>query len=112
MFQGPFIMLESYLNLMMMMIMLVMMMMLFVESKIPWLSHGWRPPCGGERAQRDTAPKVIVIDFAEIQNWGRYQTGQPGPISENQAQWLRLQFCPVAVGVTEWNECSRPNHLF
>ena len=23
------------------------------------------------RAQRDTALKLIVIDFAEIQNWGR-----------------------------------------
>ena len=33
-------------------------------------AHGWRPR-GGKRAQRDTAPKVIVIDFAEIQNWGR-----------------------------------------
>ena len=28
-------------------------------------------PRGGERAQSDTAPKLIVIDFAEIQNWGR-----------------------------------------
>ena len=35
------------------------------------LAHGWRPPRGGERAQRDTAPKVIVAVFAEIQNWGR-----------------------------------------
>ena len=34
---------------------------------------GWRPPRGGERAQRDTAPKLIVIEFAEIQNWGRCQ---------------------------------------
>ena len=32
------------------------------------LTHGWRPPRGDERAQRDIAPKVIVIDFAEIQN--------------------------------------------
>ena len=29
-----------------------------------WLAHGWRPPRCGERAQRDTAPKVIVINFA------------------------------------------------
>ena len=36
------------------------------------LAHGSRPPHGGEWAQRDTAPKLIVIDFAEIQNWGRY----------------------------------------
>ena len=35
------------------------------------LAHGWRPPRGGERAQRDAVPKVIVIDFAEIQIWGR-----------------------------------------
>ena len=34
-------------------------------------AHGWRPPRGGERAQRYTTPKLIVIDFAEIQNWGR-----------------------------------------
>ena len=34
------------------------------------LAHGWRPH-GGQRTQRDTAPKLIVIDFAEIQNWGR-----------------------------------------
>ena len=35
------------------------------------LAHGWRPPRGGKRAQRDTAPKLIVIDLAEILNWGR-----------------------------------------
>ena len=34
------------------------------------------------------------------------------PFSEKQAQWLMLQFCPVTVGVTEWNEFSRFNHLF
>ena len=41
-----------------------------------------------------------------------WQTVQPGPISEKQAQWLRLQFCPVTVGVTEWIGCSRLSHLF
>ena len=44
-------------------IMMMMMMMMMASS--------WRPPRGGERAQRDTAPKLIVIDFVEIQNWGR-----------------------------------------
>ena len=32
---------------------------------------------------------------------GTRETVQPGPVSEEQAQWLRLQFCPVTVGVTE-----------
>ena len=32
---------------------------------------GWRPPCGGERAQRDSALKLIAIHLAEIQNWGK-----------------------------------------
>ena len=41
-----------------------------------------------------------------------WQTVQPGPVSEKQAQWLMLQFCPLTVGVTEWIECSRLNHLF
>ena len=34
------------------------------------LAHGWRPSRNGERAQSDIAPKLIVIDIAEIQNWG------------------------------------------
>ena len=40
------------------------------DNKLFKLGHGWRPPRGGERAQRDTAPKLIVIHFAKIQNWG------------------------------------------
>ena len=31
---------------------------------------------------------------------------------EKQPQWLTLQLCLVTVGVTEWIECSRLNHLF
>ena len=27
---------------------------------------GWRPPCGGEWAQRDTVVKLKVIHFTEI----------------------------------------------
>ena len=41
-----------------------------------------------------------------------WKTVQPGPFSEKQAQWLRLQLCPVIVGVIEWIEWSRLNHLF
>ena len=41
-----------------------------------------------------------------------WQTVQPGPFSEKQPQWLTLQLCLVTVGVTEWIECSRLNHLF
>ena len=33
-------------------------------------THGWRPPRGGGRAQRDTALKLIASHFAKIQNWG------------------------------------------
>ena len=63
-----------------------------------------------------TALKLIVIyvqrfriraDFDEL-----WQTVQPGPFSEKQPQWLTLQLCLVTVGVTEWIECSRLNHLF
>ena len=57
--------------MMMMMIMVVVVVMMMMMMMM--LAHGWRPPRGGERAQRDTAPKAIVIDFAEIQNWGRYR---------------------------------------
>ena len=36
------------------------------------LAHGWRPSRWGERVKRDNFPfKLIVILFAEIQNWGR-----------------------------------------
>ena len=41
-----------------------------------------------------------------------WQTVQPSPISEKQAQWLRLQFCPVTVGVMECIKCSQLSHLF
>ena len=41
-----------------------------------------------------------------------WQTVQPGPFSEKQAQWLTLQFCPVTLGVAEWIECSRLDHFF
>ena len=46
---------------------------MMIMMMIMMLGHGWRPPRGGEQAQRDTAPKMIVIDFAEIQNRGRYR---------------------------------------
>ena len=35
------------------------------------LAHAWRPPRGGGWVQRDSALKLIVIDFTEIQNWSR-----------------------------------------
>ena len=41
-----------------------------------------------------------------------WQTVQPGPFSEKQTQWLTLQLCLVTVGVTDWIECSRLDHLF
>jgi len=41
-----------------------------------------------------------------------WQAVQPGPFSGKQTQWLMLQLCLVIVGVTEWTECSRLNHLF
>ena len=41
-----------------------------------------------------------------------WQTVQPGPFSEKQAQWLTLQLRLVTVEVTEWIECSRLDHLF
>ena len=31
---------------------------------------------------------------------------------EKQTQWLTLKLCLVTVGVTEWIECSRLDHLF
>ena len=45
------------------------MMMMMVMIKV--LAHGWIPPRGAKRAQRDAALKLIVIHFAKIQNWGR-----------------------------------------
>ena len=33
--------------------------------------NGWRPPHGGEQAQRDSAFKLVGIYLTEIQNWGR-----------------------------------------
>ena len=57
------------------------------------LAHGWAPPLRGERAQRDTALNLIAITFTEIQNGvdvdDLWQTVQPGPFSENQAQQLQ-----------------------
>ena len=41
-----------------------------------------------------------------------WQTDQPGSFNENQTQWLTLQLCLATVGVTEWIECSRLDHLF
>ena len=32
------------------------------------LAHGWRPPHGGEQAQRDNCLQLIVIFVAEFQN--------------------------------------------
>ena len=51
--------------------MLVMMMIIIIITLIMMLAHGWRPLRGGERAQRDTAFKLVVIHIEEIQNWGR-----------------------------------------
>ena len=50
--------------MMVMMTMIIMIMMMVLD-------HDWRPHCGGERAQRESALTLIVIHFAEIQNWGR-----------------------------------------
>ena len=41
-----------------------------------------------------------------------WQAVQPGPFSEKQIQWLMLQLCLVNVGVTEWIESSRLDHIF
>ena len=41
---------------------MVMMMMLM---KIMILARGWRFPCGGEQAQRNTVHKLIVIHFTD-----------------------------------------------
>ena len=38
---------------------------------IMMLTHGCRPARGGKRTQRNTTPKLIAIQFADIQNWGR-----------------------------------------
>ena len=47
------------------------MMMMKMMMKMMMMGHGWRPPRGGERAQRDSALNLIAIHLAEIQNWGR-----------------------------------------
>ena len=57
--------------MMIMMMIIMMMMMIMMIMMMMMLAHGWRPPRGGKRAQRDTALKLIVIHFAKIQNWGR-----------------------------------------
>ena len=41
-----------------------------------------------------------------------WQAVQPGPFSEKQTQWLMLQLCLVNVGVAEWIESSRLDHIF
>ena len=46
---------------------MMMMIIIIIMMASPWLES----PRGGERAQRDTAPMLIVIDFVENQNWGR-----------------------------------------
>ena len=93
-----------------MMTMMTMMMMMVMMMMMMMLAHSWRPPCGSKWAQGDTAPKLIVIHSQRFRIGAGvddlWQTVQPGPISEKQAQWLMLQFCPVIFGVTEWIECS------
>ena len=37
---------------------------------------------------------MMMIDVDDL-----WQTVQPGPVSEKQAQWFMLQFCPVTLGV-------------
>ena len=41
------------------------------KRKSGWLPHGWRPPRVDERAQGNTAFKLIEIHFAENQNRGK-----------------------------------------
>ena len=50
---------------------LMLMVIIIIIIMIMMLAHGWRPPCVGERRQRDSALKLIVIHLAEIQNCGR-----------------------------------------
>ena len=67
------------LMVMVMLILMIMIVMVVMTSMIVMmvvivmliLAHGWRPPRGGKRAQRDSVLKLIVIHFAKIQNWGR-----------------------------------------
>ena len=53
------------------------------------VAHGWRPR-GGERAQRDTAPKVIVIDFHRDSELGQMSM-TCGKLS-NQAPSVKSRF--------------------
>ena len=55
----------------MIMIMKMMMMIMVVVMMMILPAHCWRPPHDGEWAQRDSAPKLIAIHLAEIQDWGR-----------------------------------------
>ena len=57
--------------MMMMVMMMMMMMIMMMMMMMMMLAHCWRPPRGRERAQRDSAFKLIAIHLAEIQNWGR-----------------------------------------
>ena len=57
---------------------------------------------------------LVIEMMMEIQSWGRSwwpvrQTVQPDPVSEKQAQWLTLQFCPVTVG--KQSRLSRANSV-
>ena len=53
---------------MIIMMMIIMMMMIMMMMTSQWLGR----PRGGERTQRDPALKLIAIQLAEIQNWGRW----------------------------------------
>ena len=73
--------------------------------------------CGGtciymDVPQRKSCPHVLGTHrrpWTDVD--GLWQTVQPGPFSEKQAQWLTLPLCLVTVGVTEWTECNRLYHL-
>ena len=50
---------------------MMMVMTMVTMMKVMMIAHGWRPPRGGEREQRDSALQLIAIHLADIQNWGR-----------------------------------------
>ena len=56
---------------MLVIILVCQMMIVVVVLMVMMVAHGWRPPCGGEWAQRDNTLKVLVIHFAKIQIWCR-----------------------------------------
>ena len=41
---------------MMMLMMMIMIMTMMMMMMVVMLAHGWRPPRGGKRAQRDNCP--------------------------------------------------------